>query len=185
MKFVGASMDDLNILAHRKFIIPFESGVIVIRHWRIHNYIRKDTYNETQCKAEKAALEIDENGAYLLTVDGTLTDRPRIVDESLTQDRLGKDRLGKDRLGKDRLYIFAPPTVDEVARYCEERHNTIDPEQFVDWYTARNWYLSKGIKMKDWKAAVRTWERRRDGDKRIPGDRTTGTKAVFDLPEVF
>ena len=42
MRFVGASMDDLNILAIRKFIIPFDNGVVVIKHWRIHNYIRKD-----------------------------------------------------------------------------------------------------------------------------------------------
>ena len=45
MRFVGASMDDLNILAIRKFIIPFDNGVVVIKHWRIHNYIRKDRYS--------------------------------------------------------------------------------------------------------------------------------------------
>ena len=64
MKFVGATTDDLGILAMRKFIIPFENGVVVIKHWRIHNYIRKDTYKETPYKDEKALLELDENNAY-------------------------------------------------------------------------------------------------------------------------
>ena len=56
MKFIGATKDDMNILILRKFIIPFESGVVVVKHWRIHNYIRKDTYNETAYKKEKSML---------------------------------------------------------------------------------------------------------------------------------
>ena len=48
MRQCGASMDDMNILMAKKFIIIFESGIIVIKHWRIHNYIRQDTYSETK-----------------------------------------------------------------------------------------------------------------------------------------
>jgi hypothetical protein len=84
----------MNILIARKFIIPFENGVVVIKHWRIHNYIRKDTYKETNYKEEKALLEFDENNAYRLT-DGS---RPRTVDEPSTQVRLGKVSQGKDRV---------------------------------------------------------------------------------------
>ena len=69
MRFVGASMDDLNILAIRKFIIPFDNGVVVIKHWRIHNYIRKDRYSETTYSEEKSLLEVDENRAYRLISD--------------------------------------------------------------------------------------------------------------------
>ena len=54
---------------------------------------------------------------------------------------------------------FTPPTPAEVAAYCKERGNNINPEQFVDYYTARGWELAKGKKVKDWKACVRTWER--------------------------
>lgn len=53
---------------------------------------------------------------------------------------------------------FTPPTVDEVAAYCRERKNGIDAQRFVDYYEARDWMLGK-TKMKDWRAAVRTWER--------------------------
>lgn len=51
-----------------------------------------------------------------------------------------------------------PPTVDEVAAYCQERGNGLDPEAFVDFYASKGWMVGKNL-MKDWKAAVRTWER--------------------------
>lgn len=52
---------------------------------------------------------------------------------------------------------FTPPTLAEVTAYCRERQNAIDPQRFIDYYTARGWKLNK-TSMKDWKAAVRTWE---------------------------
>ena len=105
MKFVGASVDDMNVLIAKQFIIPFESGVVVIKHWRIHNYIRKDTYKETPYKDEKALLYLDKNNGYRLENECPSTNRQRTVNEPSTQDRLGKDRLGKVRLelGKDRV----------------------------------------------------------------------------------
>lgn len=66
MKFVGASIDDMNVLIAKKFILVFESGVIVIKHWRIHNYIQKDRYQETKYKDEKKMLKLDENNSYTL-----------------------------------------------------------------------------------------------------------------------
>ena len=53
---------------------------------------------------------------------------------------------------------FQKPTVEEVRAYCQERNNTVDPETFIDFYESKNWMIGKN-KMKDWKAAVRTWER--------------------------
>ena len=167
MKFVGATNDDMNILIMRKFIIPFDNGVVVIKHWRIHNYIRKDTYNETPYKEEKAMLELDENKAYRLTSDGS-------VDGSSTQVRLGKVSIGKDSIDKDNTPLisplgetekkssrFNPPTLGEVTLYCVERNNNVDPQSFIDFYESKGWYVGKN-KMKDWKAAVRTWERNRN-----------------------
>ena len=55
--YVGASTDDLKILLAKHFLIPFESGVVVIKHWKVHNYIQKDRYKETHYQAEKALLE--------------------------------------------------------------------------------------------------------------------------------
>ena len=172
MRMIGASEDDLRILASRKFIIPFENGVVVIKHWRIHNYIRKDTYNETPYKEQKALLEYDENNAYRLTVDEPSTNRLRAVDEPSTQDRLGKDSLGKSS-----IKVFTPPSLDEVKAYCDERGNNVDPQHFIDHYSARGWMLGKN-KMKDWKAAVRTWERNEFNDgKSVHRDAETSTNA--------
>ena len=59
---------------------------------------------------------------------------------------------------------FTPPTIEEVKAYCQERNNTVDPETFINFYESKGWYVGKN-KMKDWKAAVRTWERNRDNKK--------------------
>ena len=58
-----------------------------------------------------------------------------------------------------RALRFTPPTVDEVRAYCTERKNRVDPERFVDFYSANGWKQGKGKTIVDWKAAVRTWER--------------------------
>ena len=54
---------------------------------------------------------------------------------------------------------FSPPSFDDVKSYCQERKNGVDPQAFVDWYTSNGWKVGKNP-MKDWKAAVRTWERK-------------------------
>lgn len=92
---VKCSEDDLKILAAKGFIIPFESGIIVITHWKVHNYIKSDRYKETRYLTEKAQLQL-ENNTYLLT--GTIMEPECLQSgtETEPQDR-DKDR---DRLGK-------------------------------------------------------------------------------------
>ena len=92
MRQVGASQDDLNLLLLKKFILSFESGVIVIKHWKIHNYIAKDRYKETKYIEEKSTLMLDDKGAY--------TECIQDVYKMDTQVRLGKDRLSKVSLGE-------------------------------------------------------------------------------------
>ncbi len=60
---------------------------------------------------------------------------------------------------------FIPPNVEQVTEYCKERNNNIDPQSFVDFYTAKGWMVGKN-KMRDWKAAVRTWEQNRTQQKK-------------------
>ena len=61
---LGASEDDLKLLIAKRFVLPFESGIIAIKHWKMHNLLRKDRYTETQYKEEKNMLMLKENGAY-------------------------------------------------------------------------------------------------------------------------
>ena len=96
-RMIGASDDDLKVLVAKRFIIPFESGIVVIKHWRIHNYIQKDRYKETVYQDEKSALAIKDNNAYTLRVSNMDTTCIQSVNNMDTQVRIGKDSIGKDR----------------------------------------------------------------------------------------
>ena len=105
MKVVGAQEDDIKMLIAKKFIIAFEDGVCVIKHWRINNFIRKDIYKETNYLNHKQTLFIRQNGAYTLSDNGRALPVPDghfkledvYVDEASTprQPRIGKVSTGK------------------------------------------------------------------------------------------
>ena len=145
MRQAGCSEDDMKVLLAKKFLLAFDSGVIVIKHWRINNYLRNDRYVPTKYIDEKAMLSEDENNAYTLS-------KPVGIPSN------GIPSIGKDSIGKDRLDSSKHPTLEDVKAYCNERNNRVDPERFIDYYTANGWKVGKNP-MKDWKAAVRTWER--------------------------
>ena len=156
-RMVSCSDDDMKILIAKKFIIPFESGIVVIKHWKIHNYIRADRYNETKYKIEKSTLSLDENSAYSQDIDVCHTTcLPVGIPDDIPLVDTGKVRLGKDSIDKDNIFII--PTIEEVKAYCIERNNNVDSEMFVDFYSSKGWLVGKN-KMKDWKASVRTWEK--------------------------
>lgn len=94
---VNCSNDDLKLLLSKGFIIPFDSGVCLVRDWKINNNIRTDRYKPTQYLTERNTVETTENGAYILP--GIPNDN-QMSYQRYTQVRLGKDRLGKDRESK-------------------------------------------------------------------------------------
>lgn len=211
-RMVGCSEDDLKLLVAKGYLIPFESGVCVIRDWKVHNYIPKDRYHETDYREEKSMLTESETGVYSLNGKNTAclcdfsspvynTDTVCIQDVSsteykpYTEDRLGKDRLGKDRINKEgdqsperkrsTTPRFIKPTVEEVRAYCQERNNNVDAERFVDYYEANGWKVGKSS-MKDWKATVRNWERRdKDGRQTSKGtDKNKDHAGAIDLSHI-
>ncbi|MFW7373933.1 conserved phage C-terminal domain-containing protein [Vagococcus fluvialis] len=91
-RMVGSSEDDLKLLTAKRFILAFDSGVIVIKHWKLHNYIRSDRFKPTMYLEEKSQLITKENKAYSV---GMTVGIPE-ADHLDTQVRLGKVRLGKD-----------------------------------------------------------------------------------------
>ena len=158
-RMIGATEDDLKLLIAKNFIIIFESGVIVIKHWKIHNYIQKDRYKPTVYQEEKELLSLKENGVYTLGIpNGYNMD---------TQVRLGKDRLGK--VNNKEVKKFVKPTLDEIQEYCLERKNGINANAFYDFYESKDWMVGKN-KMKDWKACIRTWEQRDKKEKQSSKD---------------
>ncbi len=99
-RILGCADDDLKLLIAKKFLIPFESGVVVIKHWKIHNYIRKDRLQETVYQEEKNLLDEKENGSYTLCQPHV----SQVTANCQPGDSIGKDRLGEDSIDKDRLY---------------------------------------------------------------------------------
>lgn len=154
--------DDLKILIAKGFVINFESKIIVIRHWNQHNYIRKDTYNETQYKDEKRLLSKGENQEYLLP----LNTRQRTVNVPSTQDRIGKDRIGKDRVERENTptkkitFNSRKDITDSVLQELADKYGV--PKDFaVDcWDSAVNWLDSKGQNKKDYRAFLSNWIKR-------------------------
>jgi len=139
MRLCRSSDDDLRILGTKKFVIPFDTGIVVIKHWRIHNYIAKDRYTETNYKKEKATLYLDENKSYTLnpdlpaeikSVDNLYTTCIQPVDNLYTKsiqpvdadkNRLDKNRLDKNRLDKNRL--------DKVSQTSQKKEAEAKREQ--------------------------------------------------------
>lgn len=101
-RMIGSSDDDFKILVAKSFVLLFESGVIVIKHWRINNYIRNDRYKETVYTEEKSFLTVKDNGSYTL---GVPSDN-QVVATLDTEVRLGKDRLGKDNIYPSSFVTF-------------------------------------------------------------------------------
>lgn len=99
MRQVGASEDDMKVLIAKKFVIVFDSGVIVIKHWRLNNYLRNDRYTETKYIEEKAQLTLNKNGSYSLNDSGIPS--MGIPSNGDTQVSIGKDSVVQSRLGEE------------------------------------------------------------------------------------
>ena len=107
---IGATDGDAALLVAKKFIIPFASGVVVIKHWRINNYLRNDRYHETVYQEEKKALSIKKNGAYTLGKgDDCQPVGIPVVDQRYTENSIDKDSIGKDSI------LLAPSASAPVA----------------------------------------------------------------------
>ena len=115
MRMIGAKDDDMKVLAAKQFVIPFESGVVVIKDWKIHNYIQNDRYKPSTLP-ERNLLNIQKDKTYMLKDDVSSMDTKCIQTVSIGKDRLGKDRLGKVREGKDRLDISCHVSHDDVDK---------------------------------------------------------------------
>lgn len=103
MRMIGASEDELRLLVAKCFIIPFESGVCVIKHWRIHNYLRSDRFKPTVYAEERAQLVVKDNNAYTKMQNPPPAGIPLGIPDSggrETQDSLGKSSLVEANTGK-------------------------------------------------------------------------------------
>ena len=195
MRTVGASEDDLKLLIAKRFVLVFEDGVIVIKHWRMHNTLSRGRYTETNYLEEKAMLKLKDNNAYtfgdgheiddsqLIESGKRQTNKRRVLDEQKTNDRrvLDEQKTLQKRKEKKRIEEksieenskekdtgknkFSPPTLEEVQAYCIERGNNVNPETFINFYESKGWMIGKN-KMKNWKACIHTWEQKEQKPKK-------------------
>lgn len=198
-RMVGCGDDDLKLLIAKSFIIPFESGIVVIKHWKIHNYIQKDRYRETVYREEKAMLSTKGNKAY------TLLDAPCIhpVSNPDTQDRIGKGRVeeDKDSTGEDEPDSPNPPAPRSArptkhkhgeyknVRLTDEELTKLEEEYGLDLAHSAITFLDEYIEMKGYKAkshylAIRKWVinavQERDFKNRVCGS-NRGNGTVYQL----
>ena len=170
-----ASVQDLQALLEKRYIYQFENGVIVIKHWRMANALRKDRYNPTTFQEELKQLALKDNGSYTWLPDGCQN-----VNQCLPQVSIGKDRLDKVN-NKERR--FTPPSVEEVRAYITEKSYNVDADAFVDFYTSKGWKVGNQS-MKDWKAAVRTWNKREKGTQKVKTAPSAQMTHSYDMDEL-
>jgi hypothetical protein len=186
MMMAHASTDDLRVLMAKHFIIRFECGVIVIKHWRLHNTLRKDRYTPTNYQEEFRLLGIKENGAYTLgcqVVANVLPDGCHSID---------KNSKDKDSLAEDSIEEAAPPKsprhkygMYENVLFTDEEYQKLK-EEFPHDHTDRierlsEYIASTGKKYKSHLATIRSWARKDMETK--PNDKPKGGSSFLDLVE--
>lgn len=155
-RMVNCSEDDIKLLIAKKFLIPFESGVVVIKHWKIHNYIQSDRYHPTTYTDEKAQLSLKPNKAYTMDtecIQGCIQDGNNLY----AQNSIEESSKEKNRVVKH-IRNLIPPTKQMVEEYIAENGYNVDADAFMDYYESKGWLVGK-TKMKDWQATVRNWSR--------------------------
>lgn len=174
LKMVGASDDDLKLLLLKRFILTFESGVVVIKHWKIHNYIQSDRFIPTTYIEERNTLALDEKKAYVELENGGDTKCIQNVYKMDTQDRIGKDSSNIDTSyyspqtpqgGKEE----EKPTKTEVITYFKETLHRTEAEavSFWTWNENRGWKVGS-TPIRKWELYANEWR----------GSETTATPAL-------
>lgn len=149
----GCSADDLNLLAAKGFVRPFESGVLVIVDWKKNNLLRPDRYTPTQFQKEKSQLGIPavNQSTY-----------QRVPQASIGKDSIDKVSVKRERKAdKPPRPRFTPPSEDEAINYFDEQGSSAaEAKSFLDYYAANGWKVGGRATMKNWQAAARNWIRR-------------------------
>ena len=151
MRMTGKKEDDMRLLITKSFIIPFESGVIVIKHWRINNYLRADRYKETIYREEKQQLSINEKGEYELGIPVGIP----VVDpnKSISNTNTNTNNIynNKEKFGEYQNVFLKDSEFEKLKQdYGEEETNKAIT--FLDEYIEM-----KGYKAKSHNLALRKW----------------------------
>ena len=176
-RMIGCSEDDLKLLIVKRFVIGFDSGVIVIKHWRMHNTLRKDRYHPTQYQEELKSLKIKENNSY---TEALATTWQPLGTQLETENSIGKDSIDKNSIGYIDGEASSPipvegnnvteelPKKETKHKYGEYQHVLLTDKQYENLiaeypnYLELIKYLDEYIEMKGYKAknhylAIKKW----------------------------
>lgn len=134
LRLTGASDDDLRVLIAKGFLIPFDSGVIVIKDWKINNYLRNDRHSDTIYTNERSMLGLNENNSYVLVgvdekagvyegIGSGIPDGRHLVDSRYPQYSIGKYSIGKDRGGEEETQNPPEKKVKRTVKRNSEEWN--------------------------------------------------------------
>ena len=166
-RMLGASEDDLKLLLAKRFILGFESGVIVIKHWRMHNLLRKDRYNPTQYQEEFSLLGLKENGSYTESFAHLATTCQPTDNQMATQDSIGKLSIDKSSIDAQN----AQSIEEEFARFWSAYPNKKDKKRAHDAYlriSKKKEMPSIDVLLSAISNQKKSEQWRRDGGKYIP-----------------
>lgn len=142
MRMIGTKEDDLKVLIAKQFIIPFESGVIVIKHWRINNFLRKDRHNDTKFQKELSMLGINESQEYVWLTSG----QPSIDKNRLDKNSIDNNNMSDFEIEFEKLWKLYPKKVgkkDALKHYIKSRKNKTTYEDVLNGIKKYNDYISK------------------------------------------
>ena len=156
----------LRIFKELELIEVLDNGAIYMLD--IQNFIGKTSTEADRKKQYRRRIESEKN--MLSTGKGQMSGQmsgqcPLEIDIEIEKDiekNIKKEKANVEVKTSTLTKKFIPPTVEEVREYCNERNNNVNPQAFIDFYESKGWMIGKN-KMKNWKAAVRTWERKEQG----------------------
>ena len=149
LRIIGASEDDLKLLLAKQYLFRFESGVVVIKDWKIHNYIQSDRYKPS-LQPERELLTITANKEYTLTN----SDVSNMDTECIQNVSIGKVRLGKVRLGKNNILSSKLDCTDEIIQYLNMRAGTKYKSNTAKTKQLINERINEGFTIDDFKTVI-------------------------------
>jgi hypothetical protein len=160
MRMLGATSDDLKILGVKRFILLFPNGVVVIKHWKINNLVRKDWYRQTQYLEERSTLNVKENGSYTDDSSQGVPFLPHANENSLTsrQRRLRKDSLGNNKEKKKFGELKNVFLSDEEMEKLTERFGINTTNKLI--FDLSTYIASKGRKYRSHYATLLQWAKK-------------------------
>ena len=150
---------------------------------RFLKMLEADGMVKVKSDSKKTVINVVNYRVYQDSENEKTTVKRQQDDTETSQKHTNKNEKNVKNEKKCSRARFVPPSYEQVSSYCRERGNSVDAQRFLDFYEAKGWMIGKN-KMKDWKAAVRSWERRDGGKKKEPGKLHNFTQRDYDFDEL-